>query len=115
MAVALHLDVHVPQAIADQLPRLGVDVLTAIEDGCATIPDDQLLERASSLGRVMFTQDIPFRALAEDWQREGRPISGLLFGHQLGATIGRFVNDLELIARASELNGWRGQVGHLPF
>ena len=76
---------------------------------------EQLLERARVLGRVLLTQDIRFRALAEDWQREGRPFAGLLFGHQLGATIGRFVNDLELIAQASELSEWHGQLGHLPF
>jgi hypothetical protein len=115
MAVALYLDVHVPQAIADQLRRRGVDVLTAIEDGCAMLPDEQLLDRSTTLGRVLFTQDIRFRALAEDWQREGRAFAGLLFGHQLGATIGRFVSDLELIAQASGSNEWNGQVGHLPF
>ena len=47
-----------PQAITDQLRRLGVDVLTAIEDGCAEYPDIELLSRAGTLGRVMFTQDI---------------------------------------------------------
>jgi len=63
------MDVHVPQAITDQLRRRGVDVLTAIEDDSAELLDDELLERASSLGRVMFTQDIRFKALAEEWQR----------------------------------------------
>ena len=77
MAVSLYLDVHVPQAIADQLRRRGVDVVTAIEDGCDSLPDDQLLERACTLGRVLFTQDIRFRALAEDWQRQDRPFAGL--------------------------------------
>src|SRR5262245_22351606 len=115
MAVALYLDVHVPQAIADQLRRRGVDVTTAIDDGCTLLADDQLLERALVLGRVLFTQDIRFRALAEDWQRQGRPFEGLLFGHQLGATIGRFVSDLHLIAQASEPEEWAGQVGRLPF
>jgi hypothetical protein len=89
MAVVLYLDAHVPQAIADQLGRRGVDVVTAIEDGCALLPDDQLLERARVLGRVLLTQDIRFRAQSEDWQREGRPFAGILFGHQLGAIIGR--------------------------
>jgi hypothetical protein len=115
MAVPLYLDVHVPQAIADQLRRRGVDVVTAIEDGSALLPDDQLLERARTLGRVVFTQDIRFRALAEDWQRQGRPFAGLLFGHQLRATLGRYVRDLELVALASEPAEWQGQVGHLPL
>jgi predicted nuclease of predicted toxin-antitoxin system len=35
----------------------GVDVLTAQEDGAATLPDSDLLNRATDLGRVLFTQD----------------------------------------------------------
>jgi hypothetical protein len=37
------MDVHVPQAITDQLRRRGIDVLTAYEDGATTLPDDELL------------------------------------------------------------------------
>ncbi len=115
MAVPLYVDVHVPQAITDQLRRRGVDVVTAIEDGCDFLRDEELLERARALGRVLFTQDIRFKALAEDWQRQGRPFAILLFGHQLGATLGRFVRDLELVAQASDPEEWQGQVGHLPL
>src|SRR4051794_5567324 len=110
MAVGLFMDVHVPQTITDQLRRRGVDVLTAIEDGSDERDDDDLLERARLLGRVIFTQDIRFKALAEDWQRQGRPFVGLLFGHQLGGTIGQYVRDLELIGLASNLADWTDRV-----
>ena len=40
--------------------------------------------------------------MAEDWQRQGKPFAGLIFGHQLGGTIGQFVKDLEFIAQASD-------------
>ena len=115
MSVRLYMDVHVPQAITDQLRARGVDVLTAIEDGCALLPDDQLLEHARSLDRVLFTQDIRFKALAEDWQRLRLPFSGLLFGHQQAGTIGQYVRDLELIALASEPQDWVNGVEHLPY
>jgi Domain of unknown function (DUF5615) len=101
--------------ITEQLRRRGVDVLTAQEDGTLTLPDDQLLERSAQLGRVLFTQDIRFRALAEEWQRQGKPFSGLIFGHQLGGTIGQFVKDLEFIAQASELEDWLNMVEYIPF
>ena len=104
-----------PQAITDQLRRRGVDVLTAIEDGWAERSDGDLLEHARALGRVIFTQDIRFRALAEDWQRQGRPFAGLVFGHQLGGTIGPFVSDLELIATASDPEEWVNTVEYVPF
>ena len=64
MTVPLYMDVHVPLAITEQLRRRGVDVLTASEDKTTTLPDDELLERATLLGRVIFTQDIRFKALA---------------------------------------------------
>lgn len=115
MAVALYMDVHVPQAITDQLRRRGVDVVTAIDDGRAAAADEELLERAGELGRVMFTQDVHFKALAEEWQRQARPFAGLLFGHQLGGTIGQFVTQLELVAQASEPEEWLNVVEYLPF
>jgi hypothetical protein len=90
-------------------------VLTTHEDGTDTLPDDELLERARTANRIMFTQDVRFRALAEEWQRTGRPFAGLLFGPQLGGTIGQYVNDLELIATASDPTDWTNTVEWLPF
>ena len=115
MSVALYMDVHIPIAITQQLCRRGVDVITAIEDDAAELPDDQLLARATLPGRVLFTQDIRFKVLAETWQRQGKPFAGLIFGHQLGGTIGEFVKDLELIALGSELDEWLNTVEYLPF
>ena len=115
MPVPLYMDVHVPEAITDQLRRRHVDVLTAIDDSADRLPDDELLQRASALGRLMFTQDIRFMTLAEQWQKEGREFAGLVFGHQLRGTIGQFVQDLELIATASESAEWLNVVERLPF
>jgi hypothetical protein len=55
--VALYMDHHVPSAITVGLRKRGVDVLTAEEDGSALLDDDPLLDRAASLGRVLFSQD----------------------------------------------------------
>jgi rRNA-processing protein FCF1 len=54
------MDVHVHAAITEQLRRRGVDVITAQEDQSDRLPDDQLLERARILGRVLFTNDVRF-------------------------------------------------------
>jgi predicted nuclease of predicted toxin-antitoxin system len=51
------MDVHVPAAITDGLRLRGVDVLTAQEDGTGEFFDSDLLDRATALGRVLFTQD----------------------------------------------------------
>lgn len=115
MSIPLYMDVHVPQAITDQLRRRGVDVLTAIEDGARALPDSELLQRAQELGRAVFTQDIGFKALAEDWQRRGRPFAGLIFGRQRDVTIGRLVSDLELIALACDPDECRNVVQYIPL
>ena len=115
MTVSLYMDVHVPWAITDQLRRRGVEVLTAHEDDKTELEDHELLAHCHQLKRLIFTQDIRFKALAEDWQQRGEPFAGLLFGHQLGGTIGDYVRDLELIAKASELTDWSNAVAHLPF
>jgi len=115
MSVALYMDVHVHAALTEQLRRRGVDVLTAQDDGALLLPDDQLLERSTALGRVLFTHDIRFKALAEDWQRQGKPFAGLVWGHPMRLTIGRMVIDLELVAKASERADWQSVVDHLPL
>ena len=109
------MDVHVPQAITEQLRRRGVDVLTAFEDSAIELPDNELLARASQLDRVLFTQDIRFRVMAEDWQSQERQFTGLIFGHQLGGTIGQFVKDLELIALGSEPDEWLNAIEYIPL
>lgn len=115
MGAALYFDVHVPRAIRDQLRLRGVDVLTAQEDSRALDNDEALLHRSTELGRLLFTQDIRFQTRAHDWQRQGRSFAGLCFGHQQGGTIGEYVEDLELIAKASEPHEWVGRVEYLPF
>lgn len=115
MAVALYLDVHVPQAVTDQLRRRKVDVLTAQEDRRERTPDDNLLLRALELGRVMVTFDVRFKAMAEDWIREGREFLGIAYAHPLRISIGQLVTDLEMIALASEPSDWRNKVEYLPL
>jgi hypothetical protein len=115
MPVPLYLDVHVPLAIAGQLRRRGVDVVHAVEEGTNRLDDAGLLEVACQQGRVMVTQDIRFRVMAENWQRQERRFAGLFYGHQLATSIGRWVVELELIAKTSESSEWENVVQHLPL
>jgi len=115
MAVALYMDVHVHAAVTEQLRRRGVDVLTAQDDNTLQLLDDQLLERSTQLGRVLFTHDIRFKALAEEWQRQGRAFAGLVWAHPIRLTIGQMVIDLELIAKACNASDWESVVDRLPL
>ena len=51
------MDVHVPAAITRGLVLRGVDVLTAQIDDTTELEDPDLLDRATELGRVLFSQD----------------------------------------------------------
>jgi hypothetical protein len=101
--------------VASQLGKRGIDVLTAQADHGATLPDHELLARAGSLGRVMVTSDIRFRALAEKWQADHQDFGGLVFAHPLHVTIGQMVLNLELIATVVSLEEIQNQVIFLPL
>jgi hypothetical protein len=72
MAHRLYMDVHVPLAITEGLRRRGIDVLTSQGDGTARYHDELLLQRATELGRILFSQDEDLLALATSCQSAGR-------------------------------------------
>lgn len=57
MPVELYLDHNIRRAIADGLRSRRVVVLSALEDGAEKLTDPDLLDRATSLGRPVFTCD----------------------------------------------------------
>jgi predicted nuclease of predicted toxin-antitoxin system len=71
MSVGLYMDEHVPRAITEGLRLRGVDVLTAQEDNRRRASDSELLDRATELGRILFTQDSDLLREAARRQRTG--------------------------------------------
>jgi predicted nuclease of predicted toxin-antitoxin system len=115
LSVALYMDVHVPASITRALLARGVDVVTAQADGTTRLHDSELLERARELKRIMFSRDADFVSEATARQRRNEPFAGLIYAHQLRVTIGRCVQDLELIAQCSEPDGFLNPIEHLPL
>ncbi|MBE0541096.1 MAG: DUF5615 family PIN-like protein [Verrucomicrobia bacterium] len=115
MPVGLYADVHVPGPVILQLRLRDVDIMAATEEGTNRLEDHELLELAKPLQRVMITQDLRFRALAEDWQRQGRPFAGLVFAHQRFVSYGEMIFDLELVAKATDAEFWQNRVEQLPL
>jgi predicted nuclease of predicted toxin-antitoxin system len=109
------MDHHVPRAMTLGLRLRGVDVLTAYEDGASELADAALLDRASELGRVLFTRDDDLLAEAARRQREGIPFHGIIDAQQLRVSIGRCVQDLEIIAKAGEPTELLNGVMFLPL
>jgi len=113
MSLRLYMDVHIPNAIADGLRRRGVDVLTAQEDASDTTPDSALLDRASSLGRVLFTYDDDLLVEAALRQVRGERFSGVIYAKVLEVSIGASVRYLELLAKVYDPEDVANIVTHL--
>ena len=115
MAQAFYMDVHVPAAVTEGLRRRDVNVLTSQEDGTQEATDLTLLQRATELGRVLFTQDDDLLAIASTWQQRHRDFAGVVYSHQLGPGIGDVIEDLELIAACAADDEIRNRVIYLPL
>lgn len=115
MSVPFYMDHHVHAAITAGLRGRGVDVLTAHEDGHAQADDGVVLQRATSLGRAVFTQDDDFLALAHEWLDAGRKFTGVVYAHQLNITIGQAINELELIAIVLDADEMANQILFVPM
>jgi predicted nuclease of predicted toxin-antitoxin system len=115
VSVKLYMDVHVKAAITEGLRARGVDVLTAQEDGSRRLLDADLLDRATDLGRVLFSQDKDLLREGARRQREGEPFSGVICAHQQEVSIGQCVHDLEVMALAGEPEDLARQVEYLPL
>jgi predicted nuclease of predicted toxin-antitoxin system len=115
MSVKLYLDVHVKRAVTDALRLRQVDILTAQDDGSAELEDDLLLDRATELNRVLFSQDDDLLREANKRQQEGENFAGVIYAHQLNITVGRCIDDLELIAKATDSDEWLNAVVYLPL
>jgi len=115
MALALYLDHHVPRAITAGLRTRQIDVLTAYEDGMHDATDDILLNRASQLQRLLFSQDDDLIKEATRLQQEGVTFYGVVYAHQLRIPIGACIRDLELIATAGTAEDIANKVLYLPL
>ena len=93
----------------------GVDVLTAQEDNSRELEDASLLDRATALGRILFTRDDDLLREGALRQKRGESFAGIIYAHQLDVSIGQCVIDLELVAKASDSDEWIGRIEYLPL
>ena len=92
---AYYFTAEVPSEITDGLRGCGVDVLCASE---LCNPDTEccdILDRAQSLGRVVFTMDDGLRDFALSLQREGRQLVGVFYAASDFWPTSRIVTDLQ--------------------
>jgi predicted nuclease of predicted toxin-antitoxin system len=115
MSIGLYMDVHVRREITEGLRARGVDVLTAQEDGARELDDAYLLDRATAIGHILFSQDDDLLREGARRQQAGEGFAGIIYAHQLNITIGQCIEDLELIAKTTEPEEWMNRVIYLPL
>lgn len=115
MSISLYMDENVHRGITKGVRQRQVDVLTVQEDNRSGLADPQVLDRATELDRVLFTQDQDFLVEAQKRQIRGQSFSGVIYGHQRLVTIGDCVNDLELIAKSANPAEMADRVQFLPL
>ena len=115
MNPSLYMDHNVVRAVVEGCRVVGLDVLTAFEDGWHERNDVDILERARSLGRVVFTQDTDFIVLATERQTLGTPFSGVIFGKHGSMSVGKVIDDLVLICHTLTVEELCNQLIWLPL
>ena len=91
--VRFYPDENVQIAIAEQLKRRGIDVITVRALGLLGDEDVNHLERATQEGRVLCTHDTDYADLAA----AGKEHAEIVFGQQHKRSIGEWVAFLELV------------------
>lgn len=115
MPISFYMDHNVKGPVTVGLRSRGVDVLTAEQDGNKRMSDPSLLDRATELQRVFFTNDDDFLAERAKRQREGIYFSGIVYTHQNRVSVGRSIQDLETIAKTRQLEDLANTVTYLPL
>jgi predicted nuclease of predicted toxin-antitoxin system len=90
MAIKLYMDVHIKRQITEGLGRRGVD-------NNSTLSDKELLDRAKILGRVLVTEDVDLIKEADRRLKNNEFLLGLIHLPQSKISIGRCIEELELL------------------
>ncbi len=109
------MDENVKGPIMRGLQQRGVDVVTAQDDIPLGTPDAEVLDRATELGCVLFSQDQDLLREAAQRQQSGESFSGVVYAAQNEVSVSQCIEDLELIALAGRPEEFADQVRYLPL
>lgn len=108
-------DVHgdIVNGLRQRQPEL--DMVRVQDVGLRSTPDADILEWAAQQGRAVVTVDKK-TLVADAWDRVARrlPMPGVIV-LRIHLTIGRAINELELVALAGDPDDARDQVMYLPL
>jgi hypothetical protein len=109
------MDESVEGQMVRGLRRRGIGVRTVQEDGWGARLDPEVLDRAGELGRVAVSRDEDFLREAVRRQRSGETFVGVIYAHKQRVSLGRCIEDLELLAQAGFPADFSGRIYYLPL
>ncbi len=97
----LYADANIHGPVVDGLLRRGWDIVRAV-DACPEGTDDEIhFARAAAQGRVVVSNDVDMKNLAEKWFDEERRFTGLIWWpkeHHRRMRVGDFLEAFEELA-----------------
>lgn len=93
----------------------GIDIITVQEDDRSGFSDPEILDRATELGGMIFSEDQDFLVEVQRRQAAGIDFPSVFFARQSRVAIGECIRDLEIIARLGESEEFANQVQFLPL
>ena len=80
-----------------------------------TLPDPELLDRATELQRTLFSFDQDFLIEADRRQLRGIEFAGVIYARLLRVPVSECIRDLEIIAKAADKTDLLNSVLFLPL
>lgn len=108
-AIRFYLDENMPIAVADQLRRRSIEVVTVRDLGLLGDSDIDHLARAAAMHYVLCTYDADYVKLAS----EGMEHAGIIFGQFPEQGIGEWVKGLVLYHAVYTAEDMRNRVEYL--
>lgn len=113
--IPLYTDENVLGATVAALRARGIDVLTAWDDGFGNTDDRKILDQATELNRVLFSQDTDLLTIAVARQRAGNlSFSGVIYAHQ-HEPVKECADDIELILAVCTYEELLGEIRFVPL
>jgi predicted nuclease of predicted toxin-antitoxin system len=113
--LTLYFDHNMPRQIASGLRLRGIDVLTAYEDQRHHVPDDLLLSRVAELGRTIVTKDSDFLVMASRFHSTEQTFPGIIYLTDERIPVGRYIRELELVAKTYSTDEIANSILYLPL
>jgi predicted nuclease of predicted toxin-antitoxin system len=109
--MCFYFDESVELAVSQQLERAGIDAVSVHSLELLGDSDDNHLQRATALNRVLCTYDQDFLRLAVS----GESHHGIIFAQHQQATIGGWVHEIKAIHARMDADDLVDQVLYLPM